>query len=99
VDLINPGTSYPCDAPGGSYCRYDAPALRSGAGARHLLLAVALPLFAAGLLGFAWLGFLRDTRFDADDVVKNPKELKPLVHDVGGWEDDDAPAEDAAKDA
>ena len=99
MDLINPGTSYPCDAPGGYYCRYDAPALRSGAGARHLLLAVALPLFAAGLLGFAWLGFLRDTRFDADDAVKHPKELKPLVADVGGWEDDDAPAEDAAKDA
>ena len=95
VDLTAPNPKAACDAPGGYYCRVDAPQLRTGAGARHLAFAVAMPIVAAALLVASWASFLRDARFDDLDAARRgPKELRPLVHDVGGWE---ASAEDEAR--
>lgn len=87
VDLIAPNPKAACDAPGGYYCRVDAPQLRTGAGARHLAFAVAMPLVATALLVASWASILRDARFDDLDAARRgPKELRPLVHEVGGWE-------------
>jgi hypothetical protein len=93
VDLLSPDPLAACDAPGGYYCRVDAPQLRTGAGARHLAFAVAMPVVAAALLAASWAAFLRDARFD--DQAR-PVELRPLVHEVGGWGDDAAEPEGSA---
>ena len=94
VDLTAPNPKAACDSPGGYYCRVDAPQLRTGAGARHLAFAVAMPIVATALLVASWASFLRDARFDDLDAARRgPKELRPLVQDVGGWE---ASADDEA---